>query len=655
MIIKKEPKGNTKQALKLSKFFSNKDNTVYPIQSDLQRRYCWPSTHIDKFFKDYIIDLFEKNKEADESGDDCSYAIIGDAILTRVEDNYGHEQNCKKQEIIDMSQRITTVMAFVVVMLYIYMKNNGIIDKSERYEIFKKYLRTKNNKSWKVISTFRDSDFEEVINDCINNVCKFDERSVNSLIKCFKENSTKKNEVKYKSFKSICAYVYNLIDSTIGIDDYQIKERLDLFLDKTHVYVEECEKDDRVAKFKEVNTYRSSIAEKDIYKTLLCAKGDAVDSKFQDFEEKVKSITSKDRKRIHIYKTPISETEYIMKIALIVMDDSRETCKSSFSLGDEKYGIEYQLEKGILSTEYKVLEYLDVCMDICNFLENSMGYSQDGFNEEWYLLTENHNKPFIWQYNILPAYAIHNISNEEKKEFAFIMLLNSFTAYSIKYSTSRSVQYIQTYMYSFAKEILEGKDDSCCIEDFKSNLEHVYNSTFGDFIANECTKAVKSLSYSHPSSKPGIYAILSYFEYLAQKKCNRKRDNLYHISVNGKENNGEIEIDHVFPRSNENEKNEGYIDSIGNLVFLEKSLNGSKQNDESSSSERYTDSSFISTKLMIDGNRYEGLSNEECEAVREKVIPYHKDKDTINNFEEHIEYRRNEIALRVKSILTNKI
>ena len=143
MIVKREPRGDTKEAVKLSKFFSNKDNTVYPIQSDLQRRYCWPSTHIDKFFKDYIIDLFEKNKEADENGEDCLYAKIGDAILTRVEDNYGFDKKCKKQEIIDMSQRITTIMSFIVVMLYLYMKNNGIEDASERAELFGKYLKTK--------------------------------------------------------------------------------------------------------------------------------------------------------------------------------------------------------------------------------------------------------------------------------------------------------------------------------------------------------------------------------------------------------------------------------------------------------------------------------------------------------------------------------
>ena len=124
MIVKREPKGDTKDAVKLSKFFSNKDNTIYPIQSDLQRRYCWPSTHIDKFFKDYIVDLYAKNEEADENGEDGLFAKIGDAILTRLEGNYGFDQKCKKQEVIDMSQRITTAMAFVVVMLFLHLKKN---------------------------------------------------------------------------------------------------------------------------------------------------------------------------------------------------------------------------------------------------------------------------------------------------------------------------------------------------------------------------------------------------------------------------------------------------------------------------------------------------------------------------------------------------
>lgn len=645
MIVKREPKGDTKEAVKLSKFFSNKDNIVYPIQSDLQRRYCWPSTHIDKFFKDYIVDLYAKNEEADENREDGFFAIIGDAILTRIEDHYGFSQKCKKQEVIDMSQRITTIMAFIVVMLFLYMKNNGIVSEDERKEIYNKYLKTKNGFSYKVVSTFKDSDFAEVIEDCIKNTFKTDDKSIKALTKCFNETNIKKNEVRYKSFRSICTYVYSLIDSTIGIDCSTIKNRLDLFLDKTYIQVEECEKEDRVEKFREVNTYRVGIANKDIYKTLLCSKGEKIDSKFQDFEDKIKSIT--EPKRINILKTPITVTEYIMKIALIVMDNTRETCKFTFSLEDEKNGLVYHINNGLLNTEDKILKYLDICINVCDFLSKSMEYKQEGFNEDWYLLTENHTRQFIWLYNILPAYSISILKNEEKKSFAFDMLLKSFTVYSIKYSTNRSVQYIQTYMYSFAKEILEKGSDAYCFEVFKSELEHIYNDTFGDFINKELTKTVKRLDYSQATCKSGIYAILSCIEYLAQKQCGMKRDNLYRLTM--KKN--EIEIDHILPQSKENENNETLIDSIGNLTFLEKTLNASKQDDEASTANRYGDSSFISTKLMVDGNRYEGLTEQQIVSVMKNVIPFSADRETINNFEGRIKDRSNEIARKIRDFL----
>lgn len=643
MIVRKEPKGDTKEAVKLSKIFSNQDNTVYPIQSDLQRRFCWPSSHIHKFFADYIIDLYEKNEEADQNGEDGFFAKIGDAILTRVEDNYGPCQKCKKQEIIDMSQRITTIMAFVVVMLFVHMKNNGIVSEEERREIYNKYLKTKNGFSYKVVSTFKDSDFDDVIEDCIKNTFKTDNKSIKALTKCFNE---KKNEAKYKSFRSICAYVYSLINDTIGLDDDAIINRLDLFLEKTHIQVEECEKEDRVEKFREVNTYRVGIANKDIYKTLLCSKGGRIDSKFQDFEDKIKSITSP--KRINILKTPITVTEYIMKIAFIVMDDTRESCKSTFSLEDEKNGLYCQVNNGFLDTEDKILKYLDICINVCDFLAKSMEYKQEGFTEDWYLFTENHTKQHIWLYNILPAYAISILKNEEKKSFAFEMLLKSFTVYSIRYSTNRSVQYIQTYMFSFAKEIFEKGSDAYCFEDFKSELEHIYNNTFGDFISKDLTKVIKRLDWTQGTCKSGIYAILSCIEYCAQKQCETKRDNLYRLTKKD-----EIEIDHILPQSKENENNETLIDSIGNLTFLEKTLNASKQDDETSTADRYGDSSFISTKLMVDGNRYEGLTGSQIDSVRKDIIPFSCDRETINNyFEERINVRSNEIARSMKAFLS---
>lgn len=649
MIIETEPKSNTQNAVKVSKFFSNKDNTVYFIQSNLQRRYCWPSTHINKFFKDYIVDLYAKNEEADKNGEDGFFAEIGKAILTREEDNYGPEQKFKKREIIDMSQRITTIMAIVVMMLFVEMKR--IEEDSEEFEdkrrdIYNKYLKTKNGCSYKIVSTFKDSDFEEVIEDCIKGLFKTDDKSIKALKKCFKETNIKKNETRYKPFRSICAYVYSLIADEIGIDDDTIMKRLDLFLDKTYIQVEGCEKKDRVEKFKEVNTYRVGIANKDIYKTILCGgdRNENIDSKFQYFENKIKSIM--EPRRINILKTPITVTEYIMKLGLIVMDDTRETCKFTFSLEDEKNGLNYHVNEGLLNTEDKILKYLDICIDICDFLSKSMEYKQDTFNEDWYLLTENHTRQFIWLYNILPAYGISILKDDEKKSFAFEMLLKSFTVYSIKYSTNRSVQYIQTYMYSFAKEVLEKGDDSYCLEDFKSGIEHIYNNTFGDFINNDLMKTVKKLDYDQASSKSGIYAILSCIEYLAQKQCGQKRDNLYRLT---KKN--EIEIDHIFPQNKRNNNNEEEIDSIGNLTLLEKTLNASKGDDETSTADRYGDSSFISTKLMVDGNRYEGLTGQEIDSLRKNVIPFSSDRETINNFEDRISERKNAIACLIKEFL----
>jgi hypothetical protein len=87
---------------------------------------------------------------------------------------------------------------------------------------------------------------------------------------------------------------------------------------------------------------------------------------------------------------------------------------------------------------------------------------------------------------------------------------------------------------------------------------------------------------------------------------------------------------------------------------LEKSLNASKQDDETSTSDRYADSSFISTKLIVDGNRYEGLTNQQIETIQKNIIPFHAEKAVINNFERRIEERANEIAYKIKEFLELK-
>ena len=644
MIVRREPKSDRKEAIKLSTFFSKKDNVVYPIQSDLQRRFCWLASYVDKLFKDYIMDFYDKNCDADLNGEDCFYATIGDGILTKMVEGYGINNKCKKQEVIDWSQRMTTIMSFISVMLFLYCRDNDIKDIDERQKLFDSYLKTKNGLSWKLISTFKDNDFEETINNLINGSFKTDKKTITSRIRCFTK-SQKKNEIVYKPFVSLCSYVYNLIDSTIGLDDKDIKKRLDLFLDKTYIQIEECEEEERVAKFKEVNTFRLGISDENIYKTLLCDKGNMVDLKFQDFEDAVKEILTP--QRIKVTQSGVSATEYIMQLAIIVMDDTTETCKRSYSLEDEKNGIVKQLKNGLLDTEEKVIKFLDTCIDICNFLKNSMLFKANGFIEEWYLLTEGNNKSFIWFYNILPAYVVSKIKEEDKKAFAFEMLLKSYVSYSIKYSISRSVAYMQVYSFLFTKEILANLNS--CFEDFKLALSTVYLKQFSDFFKEHLTKTIKKLDYCEAASKTGIHSILLCLEYLSQKQCGIKRDNI--IKITKKD---EIELDHILPKSKENNNNDMIINGIGNLVLLEKSLNASKQDKQILNSKKYSDSSFITTKLLIKGNRYESLTNEEIDNLyTTKVVPFCTNEDKINNFESEIEIRRNEIILKIKDFLTN--
>lgn len=649
MIVKRMPKAITKEVVSLSKFFSNKDNTVYPIQFDLQRPYCWPSHNINKFFKDYIIDLYDQNKDADEAGEDDLYATIGDAILTRPEYNYGADGKCKKQEIIDGSQRITTSMAIVAMMIMVYLDSNFIISEDERRKIYNQYFKTKNGLSYKVISTYNDNDFIEVIEDCIAHTFDTDNKTIKSFTKVFNE-PCKKNVSVYKSFRETCYYVYSLIVSTIGIDNVTIKDRLDLFLERTYIHVEECAQEERMSKFLEVNTCKEGVANKDVYKTQLCAKGYEIDKKYQEFERKVKMITNSKHKRINIIKSPITPMEYIMRMSLILMDKTRKTCKSSFSLGDEKNGFEYHINNGLLTNEHDIFIFLDKCIDICNFLYTSMDYKHDGFNDEWYLLAEYQKtckKENIWLYNILPSYVISHINDDDKKSFAFEMLFKSYIAYSIKYSTEKSVQYIQDYMYTFTRVLLEKSEKEYSLDDFKESIKTVYKNTFGDLINNDIIIKVQNLNYCKQASRPAINNILSCIEYFAQKHSGKKRDNLYNLIKKDV-----IEMEHIFPQSKISDTNKDYIHGVGDLTFLEKALNASKQDNETSTSDRFGDSSFITTKLMIKGNRYEGIKNSDIDYIQKNIIPLCVDEKTINNFESSIIIRRDAIAHKIKEILS---
>ena len=48
MYVRKMPKGSNKNPMGLNEIFSNRNNKVYPIKSELQRRYCWTEKEVDK-------------------------------------------------------------------------------------------------------------------------------------------------------------------------------------------------------------------------------------------------------------------------------------------------------------------------------------------------------------------------------------------------------------------------------------------------------------------------------------------------------------------------------------------------------------------------------------------------------------------------------
>ena len=62
--------------------------------------------------------------------------------------------------------------------------------------------------------------------------------------------------------------------------------------------------------------------------------------------------------------------------------------------------------------------YLDLCIDICKFLNNSTDYNGNlDSHEDYYMLTDSRCNSFIWLYNILPSYIISKIKNQKKNSF----------------------------------------------------------------------------------------------------------------------------------------------------------------------------------------------------------------------------------------------
>ena len=138
-------------------------------------------------------------------------------------------------------------------------------------------------------------------------------------------------------------------------------------------------------------------------------------------------------------------------------------------------------------------------------------------------------------------------------------------------------------------------------------------------------------------------------EFLAQRKVDVRKDNIYKFITN---KNSTIDIEHIMPQNLKNEDNDVFIHGIGNLTLLESSLNSSKMDNPEDTSKRYNDSSFITTKLIIENARYEGLTNNELYDLRNNIIPYVCPESIVNEFKvEAIKQRKSGILKFLRDFL----
>lgn len=648
MYVRLMPKSSNKNPMSLSEIFSNRNNKVYPIKSDLQRKYCWTEHEINNLIEQYYFEMFESNFIADEKGEDSFYATIGDGIVCKEIPNW-KETGCPYNEIVDMSQRITTIYAICIVSLYLYMEKEEITDVNERRKILDVYLKTKNKRSFKVETTFKDCEINNVYEAIVEGTFSFHTKDLKEANRIFKKG--KNSDVVYKPFSLLVRKVYSTIIKTIGME-VDFKAYLDAFLKNTYLHIEECDPAVRLAKFREVNSYHVGVADIDIYKSMLCYKGEKIDNKYQSFEDWVKKISTNDkngcRKRIHIIKAQYTVPEYIMKLALIKLTKDEDVCRFDFKLTNPDKGIEWQIynEKGILQTEEDILLFLDTCIDICAFLYDSIEMPRK-FNESWYMFTEGRNTSIIWLYNILPCYAISKITDTDAKDYAFDMLLRSYLIYSIKYLGNKSVQYIQNYLFTFALKLILCEDKG--YDTIKDELNNHYIQTFGEFISKGMSDSISHISYEGKTSQGALRGILSVIEFLAQRRGNVRKENVYKFVTL---KNSNIDIEHIMPQDKKNEDNDVFVDGIGNLVLLESSLNSSKRNNAEATSKRYTDSSFITTKLILKDARYEGLTNNQLADLRNNDIPFCCTEENLNAFDETmIKQRKNCISKIIRDFL----
>lgn len=650
--IKGKPKGQTIDPLYVREALTSENNKYYVIEGHVQRRYKWCLDLIRDFITT-ISNTVDTNKESEIKMEDNVFVDFYDIIISETDDKSGDEFR-QAISIIDGGQRLITSYATIMALCYILMEKQSITDVNERRKFVYKYVKTKNEKHFKLNTTFRDDDIKCTTEEIIMNSLKLTDKIVETTINGLK------NERNDKHFKNVVIGVYGIINDIFDVNT-DFNYVMDIFLDKMYFFSKKCPKELKKKTFIEINKKRQTVENTDIYKTLINGKEEQseciISGKYDNLVEYTNDIKKKGL--MVDLKRGTCVLDFIMQSGLKYIDRTEQTLKDTFYLDNNSYGIEYQLDNGILKDKQGTVNFLDVCADICSYLNNSMMYSDELYNDDYFFTQLG--KKRLWWHVMLPLYVIHHEFSGEKHDFLYDVLMKSWTCYNIRYTISSHIQYYQKFLAKFTYLALLHKDDDIMV--LKSVIKNWYNEVFYDLLNKDMDKAIKRLNYTIDKDKQAIRSILSTIEYSIYKNIGSKTNMLYNFieeynnsnkikpkdgTPKGSKPNKVMSIDHIIPQSYGKAAmiDENVINSIGNLTLLELTLNQKKSDDITKNREIYLGSKYLSTNLLNNDNSFINLSTLDISKVNNLVKRY--DETEINNFSKSdIEHRTDFIVLKM--------
>lgn len=651
-VTKGKPKGQTIEPLYIGEALTSENNKYYVIEGHVQRPYKW---HID-LIRDFITTIYDTvdiNRESEIKMEDDVFVDFYDVMISESDDKSGNKFK-QAISIIDGGQRLITSYATIMALCYIIMEKQSIIDVNERRKFLYKYIKTKNEKYFKLNTTFRDDGIQDTSEEIIMNSLKLTDRVIDTAI------NNLKNEREDKKFRNVVIGIYGIIRDIFDAN-MDFNYVMDIFLNKMFVYSRRCPKEAKKKVFIEINKNKQVVEDTDIYKTLINGKEEQseniINEKYNNLVELSNEL--KNKGLMVDLKRGTCVLDFIMQSALKYIDRSEQTFKDTFYLDNNAYGIEYQLDNGILKDKQGVIKFLDTCIDIGNFAKCSMIYSDKMYNDDYFFTQLG--KKRLWWHVLLPLYIINKDFSGEKHDFLYDTLMKSWTCYNIRYTISSHIQYYQKFLAKFGLLSLLHKDDDIMI--LKSVIKNLYNETFSDLLTKDMDKAIKRLNYTIDKDKQAIRSIFSTIEYSIFKSTGNKTNMLYNfaeeyinsnkiISKNGSskssKSNKMMSIDHIIPQSYGKAimMDENVINSIGNLTLLELTLNQKKSDDITKNREIYLSSKYVSTNLLNNNNSFVNLSTADIAKVNNLVKRY--DESEINSFDKnHIENRTDFIVCKM--------